>query len=224
MADETITAFGRVGEWFASESFGFDPDIIVTAKGLSSAHAVIGAVIVHDRVLEPYREPGALLQHGNTFGGHPVMAAVALKNLEIMTRIGLPAQVRARTPALEGWMRSLASHPLVAQVRGAGFLWAIELRSPEHLRRDATRSVYEDADITGRLRERRVLTRIAFDDDIPIINVAPPLVAEDVEFETITHAIREVLDEVRDQIEGGFALLSERQHQLQHQHQERMVT
>jgi adenosylmethionine-8-amino-7-oxononanoate aminotransferase len=79
VADETITAFGGVGGWFASRRFGIQPDIITTGKGLSSAHGVIGAVIVSDRVLEPFRATGATFMHGNTFDGHPVMAAAAMK-------------------------------------------------------------------------------------------------------------------------------------------------
>ncbi|WP_052166997.1 aminotransferase class III-fold pyridoxal phosphate-dependent enzyme [Microbacterium profundi] len=198
VADETITAFGRCGEWFASARFGLAPDIIVTAKGLSSAHAVMGAVIASDRVFAPFLRPGSSFLHGNTFGGHPVMAAVALKNLEIMERIDLPGQVKARQTALEKGLRSLLSLDVVHDVRGAGYLWAIELVSASS---DAPhgRHIWGPLDLEKRLHQLGVLTRVAFDDDIAIINVAPPLVAEQTEFDIIVDALRSVLRAVSAQ-------------------------
>ncbi|WP_372968385.1 aminotransferase class III-fold pyridoxal phosphate-dependent enzyme [Microbacterium sp.] len=195
VADETITAFGRCGEWFASERYGLDPDIIVTAKGLSSAHAVMGAVIASDRVFRPFLDPGASFLHGNTFGGHPVMAAVALKNLEIMERIDLPGQVTARQTALEDRLRSLSDLEVVHNVRGAGYLWAVELASAAS---DAPggRRIWGPLELEKRLHQLGVLTRVAFDDDIAIINVAPPLVAEQTEFDIIVDALRSVLSDV----------------------------
>ena len=94
-ADEVITSFGRLGHWFASERFDIRPDMITTAKGLSSAYAAIGALLVSDRVMEPFEQPGSMFTHGMTFGGHPVQAAVALKNIEIMRREGIVANVAA---------------------------------------------------------------------------------------------------------------------------------
>jgi adenosylmethionine-8-amino-7-oxononanoate aminotransferase len=95
-ADEVITSFGRLGHWFASERFDIRPDMITTAKGLSSAYAAIGALLVSDRVMEPFERPGSMFTHGMTFGGHPVQAAVALKNIEIMRRDGIVANVAER--------------------------------------------------------------------------------------------------------------------------------
>ena len=92
-ADEVITSFGRLGHWFASERFDIRPDMITTAKGLSSAYAAIGALLVSDRVIEPFEQPGSMFTHGMTFGGHPVQAAVALKNIEIMRRDSIVANV-----------------------------------------------------------------------------------------------------------------------------------
>ncbi len=105
-ADEVITGFGRTGYWFASERYDIRPDLITSAKGLSSAYAAIGAVIASERVMEPFAKPGEMYTHGMTFGGHPVQAAVALKNIEIMkrerhrrararARAGLPRDARA---------------------------------------------------------------------------------------------------------------------------------
>ena len=117
----------RLGEWFGSTRVGMEPDIITTAKGLSSAHAVIGAVIVSDRVYEPFARHGRMLMHGNTFGGHPVMAAVALRNLDIMERLDLNSAVRANEGSLRKILESLRDIPVVKDVRGAGYFYAVEL-------------------------------------------------------------------------------------------------
>ena len=85
-ADEVITGFGRVGHWFASERYDIRPDIVTCAKGLSSSYAAIGAVVATDRVMEPFLTASSMYTHGITFGGHPVMSAIALKNIEIMKR------------------------------------------------------------------------------------------------------------------------------------------
>ena len=95
-ADEVITGFGRVGEWFASERFDIRPDLITSAKGLSSAYAAIGALIASERVMEPFSKPGSMYTHGMTFGGHPVQCAVALKNIEIMKRDRIVEHVREK--------------------------------------------------------------------------------------------------------------------------------
>lgn len=195
IADETITAFGRCGEWFASARFGLDPDIIVTAKGLSSAHAVMGAVIASDRVFTPFLDPGASFLHGNTFGGHPVMAAVALKNLEIMERVNLPGQVAARQGALEERLRSLRDLEVVHDVRGAGYLWAVELSSAAS-EFPRGKYIWGPLELEKKFHHLGVLTRVAFDDDIAIVNVAPPLVAEQTEFDIIVDVFRSVLSDV----------------------------
>jgi adenosylmethionine-8-amino-7-oxononanoate aminotransferase len=95
-ADEVICGFGRLGHWFGSERFDIRPDLITSAKGMSSAYASIGALIASERVMEPFTKPGAMYSHGMTFGGHPVQAAVALKNIEIMPRSHRRGRARAR--------------------------------------------------------------------------------------------------------------------------------
>ena len=99
-ADEVITGFGRTGHWFASERYDIRPDLITSAKGLSSAYAAIGAVIASERVMEPFTRAGEMYTHGMTFGGHPVQAAVALKNIEIMRRERIVEQVHEREAEL----------------------------------------------------------------------------------------------------------------------------
>ena len=110
-ADEVITGFGRTGYWFASERFDIRPDLITSAKGLSSAYASIGALIASERVMEPFTKPGAMYTHGMTFGGHPVQAAIALKNIEIMKRDGIVDGVRDGRGHLPGRSRAAARPP-----------------------------------------------------------------------------------------------------------------
>ena len=93
-ADEVITGFGRLGAWFGSERYDIRPDLVTSAKGLSSAYASIGAVIARDAVMEPFLDGTAMYTHGITFGGHPVQAAIALKNIEIMKRERIVEHVR----------------------------------------------------------------------------------------------------------------------------------
>lgn len=127
VADEVITGFGRLGEWFGVTRFETVPDLITTAKGLTSAYAPMGAVMVSERVAAPLYDVDRTLLHGITFGGHPVSAAVALKNLEIFEREGILENVRACEPHLDGLMQTLRELPIVGDVRGSGYFWAVEL-------------------------------------------------------------------------------------------------
>ena len=136
IADEVITAFGRLGEWFGSTRVGAEPDMMTTAKGLTSAYAPMGAVFANDRVVAPlYDDPKRSLMHGITFAGHPLCAAISLKNLEIFERDGVFENVSALEGHLEERLRELLALPIVGDVRGAGFFWAVELVGDEHNRR-----------------------------------------------------------------------------------------
>src|SRR5262245_48109701 len=126
-ADEVITGFGRIGAWFASERFDIRPDVITSAKGLSSSYGAIGAVIVTDRVAEPFLAENQMYTHGITFGGHPVQSAVALKNIEIMKREGIVEHVREHEDAFRTKLATLLDLPIVGDLRGAGFFYALEL-------------------------------------------------------------------------------------------------
>ena len=96
VADEVITGFGRIGEWFASARYGVAPDLITCAKGITSAYAPMGAVLVSDRIAEPLYDNGRMLMHGITFAGHPVASAIALRNIEIFEREGVLENVRVQ--------------------------------------------------------------------------------------------------------------------------------
>ena len=142
VADEVITGFGRLGEWFGVTRFGAVPDLITTAKGLTSAYAPMGAVLASDRVAAPLYDAGRTLLHGITFGGHPLSAAIALKNLELFEREQVLDNVREHEPHLATLLESLRRLPIVGDVRGSGFFWAVELvpdGPDEPLRRRAAR-------------------------------------------------------------------------------------
>jgi putrescine aminotransferase len=128
-ADEVITGFGRLGEWFGCQAYGIDADIITMAKGLSSGYQPISAVSLGARLGETIATANEELVHGYTYSGHPVASAVALKNLEVMDAGGLVARVKTGIgPYLQRRMReTFEGHPLVGEVRGRGLLCAIEL-------------------------------------------------------------------------------------------------
>ena len=127
-ADEVITGFGRLGEWFGSERYDIRPDLITCAKGLSSAYAAIGAVIAGDHVVEPFLDETSMYAHGITFGGHPVQAAVALKNLEIMKRERIVEHVREHEPRAREILGQLLDLPIVGDLRGSRLLLGARAR------------------------------------------------------------------------------------------------
>src|SRR3954454_9335057 len=126
-ADEVINGFGRLGYWFGSEKYDVRPDIVTCAKGLSSAYAAIGAVLTTDRVVEPFLEGDSMFMHGITCGGHPVMCAIALKNIEIMKRDGIVDGVRENEEMYRSTLERLLELPIAGDLRGAGCFYALEL-------------------------------------------------------------------------------------------------
>ena len=152
-ADEVITGFGRLGHWFGSERYDIRPDIVTCAKGLSSSYAAIGAVIATDRVAAPFLEGNSMYTHGITFGGHPVMCAIALKNIEIMKREGIVEHVRATEDVFRAKLESLLELDIVGDVRGTGFFYAVELvKDKETRRRSTTRSARASCAASSRPR------------------------------------------------------------------------
>jgi adenosylmethionine-8-amino-7-oxononanoate aminotransferase len=193
-ADEVITGFGRLGEWFACSRYGAEPDLLTVAKGLTSAHAAMGAVLVSDRVAEPLYEPGRMLAHGITFAGHPVSAAIALRNLEIFEREGILAHVRATEPYLQARLKELTALPIVGDVRGAGFFWAIELIADETgARLDADqREALLRGFLPRRLLEAGVIAR-PDDRGDAVLHLAPPLIADRAVIDDLMARVGEVL-------------------------------
>jgi adenosylmethionine-8-amino-7-oxononanoate aminotransferase len=201
-ADEVITGFGRVGHWFASERFDIRPDLITSAKGLSSAYAAIGALIASERVMEPFSEQGAMYLHGMTFGGHPVQAAVALKNIEIMRRERIPERVREHEPAFRAALEPLLELPIVGDLRGCGYFYALELVKDKHERIGFDE---EECDrllrgfVSPQLFERGLICR-ADDRGDPVVQISPPLVAGPEEFEFIASTLAAVLEEAGERM------------------------
>ena len=201
-ADEVITGFGRVGSWFASERYDIKPDLITSAKGLSSAYAAIGAVIAADHVYEPFLDERAMYMHGMTFGGHPVMCAIALKNIEIMKRERIVENVRDNQDAFHSTLAQLLELDIVGDLRGTGFFYALELVKDKE-----TREGFSDADsetllrgfLSPRLYERGLICR-ADDRGDPVVQISPPLIATQAEFDEITGILGDVLAEAQDRI------------------------
>ncbi len=196
-ADEVITAFGRLGYWFGSERYDIRPDIVTCAKGLSSSYAAIGCVIATDRVMEPFLEPTSMYTHGITFGGHPVMSAIALKNIEIMKRDRIIEGVRENEAAFRSTLEQLLDLPIVGDVRGCGYFYAIELVKDKE-----TRETFDDEEcetllrgfLSGKLFERGLICR-ADDRGDPVIQISPPLVARQEQFDEIAGILGDVLAE-----------------------------
>jgi putrescine---pyruvate transaminase len=123
-----ICGFGRLGRWFGQEHFGFRPDLMTLAKGITSGYLPLGAVMVSDRVASVLVDKGGEFHHGFTYSGHPVACAVAVRNIRILQEEGLVERVRNDTgPYLQSRWRELAAHPLVGEARGVGFIGALEL-------------------------------------------------------------------------------------------------
>jgi adenosylmethionine-8-amino-7-oxononanoate aminotransferase len=196
-ADEVITGFGRVGAWFGSERYDIRPDLMTIAKGLSSSYAAIGAVVASDRVMEPFMQDTSMYSHGITFGGHPVMSAIALKNIEIMKRDRIVEHVAETQDTFRQTLSQLLELPIVGDIRGTGFFYAIELVKDKE-----TRESFDDREcetllrdfLSPRLFERCLICR-ADDRGDPVIQISPPLIAGQHEFDQIVSILGDALDE-----------------------------
>jgi adenosylmethionine-8-amino-7-oxononanoate aminotransferase len=196
-ADEVITGFGRLGSWFGSELYDIKPDLVTCAKGLSSAYASIGAVIAADHVVEPFMTDTAMYAHGITFGGHPVQCAIALKNIEIMKRERVVENVRDNGDAFRATLSQLLELPIAGDLRGTGFFYALELVKDKETRATFSHEECESllrGFLSPRLFEKGLICR-ADDRGDPVIQISPPLIATQKEFDIITGTLGEVLSE-----------------------------
>jgi adenosylmethionine-8-amino-7-oxononanoate aminotransferase len=196
-ADEVICGFGRVGAWFGSERYDIKPDLMTIAKGLSSSYAAIGAVVASDRVMEPFMRDTNMYAHGITFGGHPVMSAIALKNIEIMKRDRIVEHVAETQDTFRKTLSQLLDLPIVGDVRGTGFFYAVELVKDKD-----TRESFNDEEcetllrgfLSPRLFERGLICR-SDDRGDPVVQISPPLIAGQHEFDQIVSILGDVLTE-----------------------------
>jgi len=191
VADEVITGFGRTGAWLASERFALDPDMITTAKGLSSGYAPIGAVIASARVAEPFWRPGSqeIFRHGYTYSGHPASCAVALANLDLIEREQLVARVAALEPVLAATLAPLAGHDLVGEVRaGTGLLAAVEIAEDAR-----TADPGLAPRLVSEIRDRGVITRLLRG---VALQISPPFVITEAEIAKIAEVFAAAFDAV----------------------------
>jgi adenosylmethionine-8-amino-7-oxononanoate aminotransferase len=202
VSDEVICAFGRVGEMFGATEFGYVPDIITCAKGMTSGYSPIGAMIASDRLFEPFKTGTTAYAHGYTFGGHPVSSAVALANLDIFEREGLVDHVQQNAPAFRATLEKLLDIPIVGDVRGHGYFYGIELVKDRE-----TKETFDDAEserllrgyLSGALWEAGLYCR-ADDRGDPVIQLAPPLIIGQPEFDDIEQRLRSVLTGALDHL------------------------
>jgi adenosylmethionine-8-amino-7-oxononanoate aminotransferase len=197
VSDEVICAFGRLGTWFGADKYGYQPDMITCAKGLTSGYSPLGAVLVDDRLMEPFLDGSAMFSHGITFGGHPVSTAVALANLDLFEKEDLIGGVQARQEAFRAVLEGLRDIEIVGDVRGDGFFYGIELVKDRE-----SRATFNDDEaerllrgyLSGALFEAGLICR-ADDRGDPVIQLAPPLICEQEHFDLMGDALRSVLTE-----------------------------
>jgi adenosylmethionine-8-amino-7-oxononanoate aminotransferase len=202
ISDDVICAWGRLGEWFGAQRYDYQPDIITTAKGLCSAYAPMGAVIVSDRVAEPFLQGTNTFMHGFTFGGHPVCAAIALANIDVLEHEGILEHVRSNESAFRRMLDSLRDLPIVGDVRGAGYFQAIELVKDKE-----TKESFDDDEaetllrgyLSGELYRRGLICR-ADDRGDPVIQLSPPLIAGQEQFDEIEQILRPLLTEASERM------------------------
>jgi adenosylmethionine-8-amino-7-oxononanoate aminotransferase len=197
VSDEVICAFGRLGHMFGADRYGYQPDIITCAKGLTSGYAPLGAMIATDRLIEPFLTGNQMFAHGYTFGGHPVSAAVALANLDIFENEAINKHVLANQDGFRSTLEKLTDLPIVGDVRGDGYFYGIEL-----VKDKAAKETFTDDEAERLLRG--FLSKALFDAGLycraddrgdPVIQLAPPLICDQQHFDEIEQALRTVLTE-----------------------------
>jgi adenosylmethionine-8-amino-7-oxononanoate aminotransferase len=205
ISDEVICAWGRLGDWFGSARYDYQPDLITTAKGLTSAYAPMGALIASDRVAKPFLEGTSSFIHGFTFAGHPVCAAIAMANLDAIEHEGILEHVRDHEAAFRAMLESLRDIPIVGDVRGAGYFQAIELVKDQDTKASFSAAESETllrGFLSGELFRRGLICR-ADDRGDPVIQLSPPLIAGPEQFEEIEAVLRPVLTEAADRVRRG---------------------
>ena len=205
ISDEVICSWGRLGTWFGAQRYDYQPDMITTAKGITSAYAPMGALITSDKLAEPFLEGNATFMHGFTFAGHPIACATALANIDVMEHEGVLDNVQANEAPFRAMLDSLRDIPVVGDVRGAGYFHAIEL-----VKDQGTKESFDDDESEWLLREflsgelfRRGLICRADDRGDPVIQLSPPLIAQPEHFEEIEGILRPTLEEAARRLRGG---------------------
>ena len=202
VSDEVICAFGRLGYYFGCERYGYQPDIITFAKGLTSGYSPLGGMLVSDALMEPFSSGPASFLHGITFAGHPVSAAVAMANLDIFEKEDLLGNVRANEAGFRATLEKLNDLPIVGDIRGAGYFYGIEM-----VKDKVTRETFSDEESERLLRG--FLSHALFDAGLvcraddrgdPVIQLAPPLTCGQEHFDEMERILRAVLTEAWERI------------------------
>jgi adenosylmethionine-8-amino-7-oxononanoate aminotransferase len=202
VSDEVICAFGRLGYYFGSHRYGYQPDIITFAKGVTSGYAPLGGMLTTDELMEPFNEGAKTFLHGVTFAGHPVSCAVALANLDVFEKEDLLGNVRANERGFRATLERLGDLPIVGDVRGDGYFYGIEL-----VRDKATRETFSDEESERLLRG--FLSPALFDAGLicraddrgdPVIQLSPPLTCTQEHFDVMEQILRSVLTEAWSRI------------------------
>ncbi len=197
VSDEVICGFGRLGHIFGCERYGYTPDVITFAKGVTSGYSPLGGMMVSDRLMEPYVRDENTFLHGITFAGHPVSCAVALANLDVFEKEDLLGNVRAHEAAFRATLEKLYDLPIVGDVRGDGYFYGIEM-----VKDKSTRETFND-DESERLL-RGFMSHALFDAGLicraddrgdPVIQLSPPLTCTQEHFDEIEQILRSVLTE-----------------------------
>jgi adenosylmethionine-8-amino-7-oxononanoate aminotransferase len=195
VSDEVICAFGRLGHMFAADRYGYQPDIITCAKGLTSGYSPLGAMIASDRLFEPFANGSNIFLHGYTFGGHPVSCAVAMANLDIFEREQLNEHVLETEGAFRATLDKLTDLPMVGDVRGDGYFYGIEMVKDKATKETFTERESEDL-LSGFLSKALYDSGLycrADDRGDPVIQLSPPLVCDQSHFDFIEQVLRDVL-------------------------------
>ncbi|WP_157652763.1 aminotransferase class III-fold pyridoxal phosphate-dependent enzyme, partial [Burkholderia ubonensis] len=199
VADEVIGGFGRIGEWFAHQHFGFEPDLMTLAKGLTSGYVPMGAVALHDRVAQALIEHGEF-NHGMTYSGHPVAAAVAVANLKLLRDEGIVARVKRDIgPYFQRRLRdALGGHPIVGEIAGAGLVAGVQLaREPARRvrfeRGGEVGTICRDFCFNGNLIMRATGDRML---------LSPPLVVGEAEVDEIVEKAKRAFDATAERVGG----------------------
>jgi adenosylmethionine-8-amino-7-oxononanoate aminotransferase len=197
VSDEVICAFGRLGHMFAAERYGYQPDMITCAKGITSGYAPLGAMIASDRLAEPFLKGTQSFAHGYTFGGHPVSTAVGNANFDIFEREGINRHVLDNQDAFRATLEKLNDLPIVGDVRGDGYFYGIEM-----VKDKGTKETFNDEEAEKLLRG--FLSKALYDAGLycraddrgdPVIQLSPPLICDQQHFDEIEQALRSVLEE-----------------------------
>jgi adenosylmethionine-8-amino-7-oxononanoate aminotransferase len=205
VSDEVICAFGRLGSMFACSKFGYVPDMITCAKGMTSGYAPIAACIVSDRIAEPFWQGETSFPHGYTFGGHPVSAAVAMANLDILEQDKLLQRVVDNEAAFRATLEKLLDLPIVGDVRGDGYFYGIEM-----VKDKATKQTFNADESEWLLRG--FLSKALFEAGLycraddrgdPVVQLSPPLIIGQPEFDEMEQILRSVLTEAWARIQAA---------------------